>query len=210
MLLPGHPGKRLPDGLSYADYAHRGAYPLIATAILAGGFVLVATRRGGPGEHSPLLRTLVYLWVAQNIWLVISSLLRLDLYVEAYGLTEMRIAAAVWMALVAVGLALIVGKIATGRSNRWLVMTNLAALMLTLWGVAFIDVPALISRFNVEHSREVAGTGPAIDIYYLAGQGPGAIPALDQFLRTAKFATPETRANAVQMRNTLADRLRQR
>ena len=27
-------GVRLPDGLSYADYAHRGAYPLIATALL--------------------------------------------------------------------------------------------------------------------------------------------------------------------------------
>ncbi|MBN9304004.1 MAG: hypothetical protein BGO82_16645 [Devosia sp. 67-54] len=203
-------GVRLPDGLSYADYAHRGAYPLIATAILAGAFVLLAMRRGGPGEKSPLIRTLVYLWVAQNVWLVVSSLLRLDLYVEAYGLTEMRIAAGVWMGLVAVGLVLIVGKIAAGRSNRWLVMANLAVLMLALWGVAFIDVPALIARFNVEHSREVAGSGPAVDTYYLAGQGAGAIPAFDQFLRTAKFAAPETLASAAKMRTMLADRLRQR
>ena len=26
-------GMRLPEGLSYADYAHRGAYPLIVTAL---------------------------------------------------------------------------------------------------------------------------------------------------------------------------------
>jgi hypothetical protein len=30
-------GVALPDGLTYAEYAHRGAYPLIATALLAAG-----------------------------------------------------------------------------------------------------------------------------------------------------------------------------
>ena len=144
-------GVRLPDGLTYADYAHRGAYPLIATAILAGAFVLVAMRKNGPGEKSELIRTLVFAWIAQNVWLVVSSILRLKLYVEAYGLTEMRIAAGVWMALVAVGLLLIVAKIVGDRTNRWLVMANLTALMLTLWGVSFLNFPAVIARFNVEH-----------------------------------------------------------
>ena len=37
-------GKSLPSGLTYADYAHRGAYPLIAVALLAGAFVLIALR----------------------------------------------------------------------------------------------------------------------------------------------------------------------
>ena len=80
-------GVRLPDGLTYADYAHRGAYPLIATAILAGAFVLAAMRRNGPSETSRLIRTLVYVWIAQIDWWVISSILRLDLYVVTYGLT---------------------------------------------------------------------------------------------------------------------------
>ena len=39
-------GVALPDGMSYASYAHRGAYPLIVTALLAAGFVLVAMRPG--------------------------------------------------------------------------------------------------------------------------------------------------------------------
>jgi hypothetical protein len=37
----------LPADLTYAGYAHRGAYPLIVTALLAAAFVLVAMR---PGE----------------------------------------------------------------------------------------------------------------------------------------------------------------
>src|SRR5262249_3851015 len=39
-------GAALPDGLTYASYAHRGAYPLVVTALLAAIFVLVAMRPG--------------------------------------------------------------------------------------------------------------------------------------------------------------------
>jgi Domain of unknown function (DUF4173) len=42
----------LPADISYASYAHRGAYPLIVTALLAAGFVLAAMRPGGPAEQS--------------------------------------------------------------------------------------------------------------------------------------------------------------
>ena len=41
----------LPADITYAAYAHRGAYPLILTALLAAGFVLVAMRPGGPAEQ---------------------------------------------------------------------------------------------------------------------------------------------------------------
>ncbi|TIX36969.1 MAG: DUF4173 domain-containing protein, partial [Mesorhizobium sp.] len=100
-------GIALPDGLTYAAYAHRGAYPLIVTALLAAGFVLAALRPGSATSGDPLIRRLVYVWVAQNIVLVISSILRLDLYVGIYALTYWRVAAFVWMGLVAAGLVLI-------------------------------------------------------------------------------------------------------
>ena len=35
-------GAALPEGLSYASYAHRGAYPLVVTALLAGVFAITA------------------------------------------------------------------------------------------------------------------------------------------------------------------------
>ena len=98
-------GVALPDGLTYADYAHRGAYPLIATALLAALFVLLALRPGSATSRGRADPGLVYVWVGQNILLVISSILRLDLYVGIYALTYWRVAAFVWMGLVAVGLA---------------------------------------------------------------------------------------------------------
>jgi hypothetical protein len=46
----------LPDGLTYADYAHRGAYPLIVTALLAGWFAIVATKPGTEAAGSAFTR----------------------------------------------------------------------------------------------------------------------------------------------------------
>ena len=81
-------------------------------------------RPGSNAERSPLMRALVFLWVGQNVLLVVSSILRLDLYVETYLLTYWRVAAFIWMLIVAVGLILIVVRIVTYRSNAWLISAN--------------------------------------------------------------------------------------
>jgi hypothetical protein len=175
-------GVALPDGMSHAEYAHRGAYPLIATALLAAGFVLVAMRPGGPAENSRLIRPLVLIWIAQNILLVISSIFRLDLYIAAYSLTYWRLAAFVWMGLVAVGLLLILVQIVLQKPNSWLVCANAISLSIVLYGCCFVNAPRLISFYNLEHSRENGGTGPTIDFYYLDSLGPEAIPALEIYV----------------------------
>jgi len=170
----------LPADISYAAYAHRGAYPLILTALLAAGFVLVAMRPGGPAEQSKIIRPLVYLWVAQNVLLVASSILRLDLYVQIYLLTWWRIAALIWMLLVAFGLLLIVARIRLNRSNEWLIRANLVTLTATLYVCSLVNFTAIIADYNVDHSREVSGKGFTVDINYLFQLGPQALPAINR------------------------------
>lgn len=174
-------GVALPAGMSYATYAHRGAYPLIVTALLAAGFVLAALRPGSETSGDPLIRRLVYAWVAQNILLVISSILRLDLYIGVYALTYWRIAAFVWMGLVAAGLALIIARIALRKSNEWLFSANLATLSATLYACCFVNFAATIANFNVDHSLEMSGSGTPLDAQYLRSFGAVAMPALDRF-----------------------------
>jgi Domain of unknown function (DUF4173) len=173
-------GVALPGGMSYATYAHRGAYPLIVTALLAGAFVLAAMQPGSTTERSRLIRALVFLWIGQTVLLVLSSILRLDLYVDTYSLTEWRCAAFIWMLLVAVGLVLIVARIALDRPNAWLIWKNAAALALTLYVCSFVDFSGVIADFNVAHSQEMSGTGQPVDVNYLCGLGPAAIPAIDK------------------------------
>lgn len=198
-------GVALPDGMSHAEYAHRGAYPLIVTALLAAVFVLVAMRRNGPAVGSALIRGLVYAWIAQNILLCISSILRLEQYVEAYSLSELRIAAGIWMALVAAGLGLILLRILFRRSNEWLVAMNLATLALTLYVCAFLDFSALIAEFNVRHSAELTGTGASLDICYVEALGPSTIPALDLYIAAPKGRLNEANScDPEQVRGQLA------
>jgi hypothetical protein len=173
-------GAALPDGMSYASYAHRGAYPLIATALLAAGFVLLAMRPGGPAESSRLIRPLVLVFIAQNILLVISSIFRLDLYIAVYSLTYLRLAAFIWMGLVTAGLALILIQILLRRSNAWLLTANAAALAVVLYGCCFINMPWLVAHYNVEHSREVSGEGQNLDLRYVRCLGPQSLPALER------------------------------
>ncbi len=171
---------KLPAEFTYADYAHRGAYPLIATALLAAGFVLTAMRPGGPAEKSPVIRPLVYIWVAQNVMMVASCILRLHLYVETYLLTTMRIAAFVWMLLVVAGLVLIMARIILEQSNGWLIRMNLISLTATLYVCALVNFPAIIADYNVTHSKEASGKGVNLDTNYLYELGPQVLPALNR------------------------------
>ena len=176
-------GRALPDGVTYAEYAQRGAYLLVITALLAGAFALLAFRQSA---SRPRERRLVYLWLAQNVLLIVSSAWRLWLYVGAYSLTRWRVAAAVWMLLVALGLVWIAVRIAANRSNRWLINVNALTLCLVLFLCALTGVDPHIARFNVRHSEEVLGVGhPACDIGYLRTLGWESIPAL-QWLITAQ------------------------
>jgi len=196
-------GLTLPRGMSYADYAHQSAYPLAFTALLAAGFSLLALRPGGPSERSRWIAPLVLGFAAQNALLVCSAMFRLKLYVAAYGLTELRIAALIWMVLVAAGLGLIMVRIARGKSNSWLMEMNARALALALFVAATLNVPWIIGRYNLAHCKEMGGEGPHFDWSYLADLGPQALPALDAFL---PLAPAETRSALLALRANLADR----
>ena len=115
----------LPYNMSYSRYSHRGAYPLVVTALLAGCFALAARPFLDEGR---LLKPLMIVWLGLNALLTVASMYRLGLYVEVYGLTYLRVRAGIWMVLVAAWLGLIAWQILKGRANGWLALIN------TLWG----------------------------------------------------------------------------
>ena len=183
-------GAPLPAGVTLADYAHRGAYTLIATALLAGAFVLVAFTPGSPAARSVTIRRLVVLWVAQNVLLVASSMLRLLDYIGAYSLTELRIAALAWMVLVAVGLVLIAVRLIGERTAAWLINANaaVAAIVLILAGV--VDLGAVAASWNVRHAKH----GDDLDLCYLHRLGSSALLPLIELERRAGGPVLQDRA----------------
>jgi hypothetical protein len=168
----------LPEGMTLAEYAHRGAYPLIATALLAGLFVLVVLKPGSETARRPLIRWLVVLWIAQNLFLVASTALRTLDYVEAYSLTRMRIAALIWMGLVAVGLVLICWRLLRNKSGAWLINANALATLAVLAAVTIVDLGAVAAAWNVRHAEETGGRGPELDLCYLGSLGSSSLVSL--------------------------------
>ena len=135
-----------PPGMTLATYAHRGEYPLLATALLAGAIALAA--RPWLGEH-PSLKPLLLLWLAQNVLLTLSALYRLDPYVQSFGLTYLRVHAAIWMGLAAAGPALTLARIAAQKSDRWLLVRSMALGLGTLYLCAFVNFAAVIAQVNL-------------------------------------------------------------
>ena len=190
-------GAPLPQGVSLADYAHRGAYPLIATALLAGVFVLVASQPGSPGSQSATVRRLLVVWIAQNLLLVASSVLRTLDYIGAYSLTRLRIAALVWMALVAVGLVLIAWRMLTMRSAQWLKNANAVAAGVVLTLSSVVNFGAVTAAWNVRHARSATD----LDLCYLVDLGPASLLPMIELERRAQG--PRLRDQATFLRSRL-------
>ncbi|MBK6802651.1 MAG: DUF4173 domain-containing protein [Novosphingobium sp.] len=190
----------LPEGMTLAEYAHRGAYPLILTALLAALFVLVTLRPGSATAANPLIRRLVALWIGQNVVLVASSALRTLDYVDAYSLTRLRIAALLWMGLVAVGLLLILWRMLKGKSASWLINANLASAGLLLSAVCLVDLGAVAAQWNTRNAREIDGDGAALDLCYLHELGGSALLPLARLERQAAPGEFRTRVSRVRMR----------
>jgi len=175
-----HPKRKEP---SLGSPGNDVAYPLVATALLAGGFA-IGTRRLIMQDR--LMRGLVYAWLLQNLFLVLSAAFRLNLYVETYALTYLRVAAFIWMLLVFIGLLLVAAQIARNKSNIWLVSQNLTALMLVLYMSSFANFAPMIARYNLLHPL----SSGRVDAEYICRLGPQALPVI--LTQGAGFCPPHT------------------
>jgi hypothetical protein len=200
--------QQLPAGFTHAAYVHRGAYTLMATAMLAGALVVVGLRPGAPAERSSAVRGLVYGFTLQNAFLVASSAQRTMDYIESYGLTEWRLAGLIWMALVAGGLLLIVLRIALSRSSRWLADRGVAFVFAVLTVCSFIDLAHLVADWNVARATRMAQApvaGVPLDVDYLRSLGHSALPALIRWSQTKAGSQTASLAYIVpDLRTTLA------
>lgn len=198
-------GGQLPDGVTLAQYAHQGAYPLIATAILAGLFVLITLRPGSQTASDKLIRIMVILWIGQNLILVASSMLRTLDYIAIYSLTVLRISALLWMLLVAIGLFLILWRMLKGRSASWLINCNMLATACLLAICSFVDLGAIAASWNVSHPAQVGDKRVRTDLCYLQGLGSSSLLSLIAWEQRNR--SPETKARVSSVRYQIMQQL---
>ena len=193
--------------MTYKEYAHRGAYTLIATALLAGLFTLVAFRHNGRARHSKACRWMVYAWIVQNIMLLVSTVTRVWIYAVTGELTRLRTATMIWCLLVALGFLWIILRIRQARSNAWLWRKNALTAFAVLFVCAFINFDGLIADYNVRHCAEAGGRGQGLDIAYLRHLGTTSLPAVQYAQQHNDRYTREARAEIDVLAATLKRRL---
>ena len=181
-------------GMKYSDYARRGYFELVAAAALAGG-ILVGI------EYQVARRTRTYVALALGlvgltIVVLASAALRLELYQDAYGWTELRLYVAVSIAAMAVTLAALAAFLATDRT-RWLGHAMVVIGLVSLISLNLLAPAAFVAERNLARVIDPSLVPPdgeaSLDADYLEVLPDDAIPALVAALP----ALPEPEARRV-------------
>ncbi len=166
-------------GLPYAEYARRGFFELVAVAILAGG--LLATVQAIAVHRTPLLVAAGLALAGLSAVVLGSALLRLRIYQDAYGWTELRfyvLATIVWLAI---GIAITIALLARARM-RWLIHGLTIAAVAVLLVANVVGPSRLIAEQNVARLLDPAlvpvDGRRGLDVSYAASLADDAVPAL--------------------------------
>jgi hypothetical protein len=161
-------------GFSYADYARRGFFELVAVSVLTLGLILGLQWLVRPRtpRQTRLFNGLSTLMIGLVLVLLASALQRMLLYEEAYGYTHLRLYVHVFMLWLAATFLWLLGTLWV-RSWRFAIGAFVCALgFLATLNVVNPDVT--IARENLERYQVSA----RLDTAYLTGLSDDAVPLL--------------------------------
>jgi hypothetical protein len=166
---------RLPEAMSYAEYARKGFFELcgVATinlAIIACVYLLI--RRNGD-ERSRAPRILTGLMSAFTVLLIVTAMSKMFLYISAYGLTRLRVYTSWFMLLLLIAFALILlWHFRAANPAKPLILVCVVGFMALTWA----NTDGLIAKYNIE--RYESGRAAALDLRMLKTLSDAAAPYL--------------------------------
>ncbi|MBY0403439.1 MAG: DUF4173 domain-containing protein [Cyanobacteria bacterium] len=147
----------LPEGITYAEYAHQGAYPLLVCTLISGAFILAvftSERSKAPHPMHQITMVGVGVWIFQNILLVGSAAWRNYQYIEIYSMTHLRLFAMIWMGLIALGFCWLMLRFILNYNNRWWLQMNAMTVWWVFYGCCFCDFNGFIAQYNINQNFE--------------------------------------------------------
>ncbi len=166
----------LKDGLTYAEYARQGFWQLLFATLLTLVVIALALRwapREDRRDHT-LVRAVLGTLCVMTLIVVASALRRMQMYVDAYGLTRLRIsvtAMELWLGLVVV---LIMAAGVWGA--RWLPRAVMASAAGAVLVFGLVSPDGTVAEQNVQRYLETK----KFDVDYASGLSADAVPALDK------------------------------
>lgn len=175
------------DGFTYAEYARRGFFELVAVAIISLGLhylLSMFTKRPNPAQKR-FFSALGLLLLLQVGTMLVSAFQRLSLYEAAYGFTTLRTITHVFMIWLGVMLAAAALMEIFNQFKRLALVLFLVLFGFTLT-LNLLNVDGFIAQRNIAH----AAAGHPLDAAYLLWNlGEDGIPVLFEQAQSAQ--TPE-------------------
>jgi uncharacterized membrane protein YdcZ (DUF606 family) len=163
-------------GLTRAEYYRQGFFQLVVVAALVVLLVLVLDWWHRPREtrHFRLVLVLFEALIALTGVMVVSALVRLDLYVDSFGLSQLRVYTAALVLWIAVVLVLLGWLVLQGRREH-LAPGAIAAAFAVVLALNVVNPDALIARVNIDRHLD---RGVELDVGYLSTLSADAVGAI--------------------------------
>lgn len=176
----------LPEDYSYADYARQGFFELCGISVINFtlmfcAFTLVKKKEEATDIPGSVKGFGIFISLF-NLVLVGTAISKMILYIQNYGLSELRVLTTVFMVMMGIAfICLIVRLIAPKFPYMavWLILCTLIGI-----GVLYADVNTTIARYNTE--AYLSGNLDTVDVKTLKDLGSAAVPYLDRLYREAE------------------------
>ncbi len=169
-----------------AEMVHEGTYMLIFSILLSMA-ILIYYFRGNLNflGRNKLLKIAAMVWIAQNVILAISVILRCYYYIHEHGLGYKRIGVIVFLILTFIGLFTLYRKIVMQKSKFYLARVNSWSFYAMLIALAAVNWDLVIVQYNLQHPNlNVYGK---IDIGFIISRSDHALHLIDPNLDKIDF-----------------------
>lgn len=142
------------DGGYLRDMVREGTYMLIAAILISMGIALYYLNGNLVFmKNHRLFQTLITIWLAQNMLMIVSVVFRNTYYIQYFGLAYKRIFVYFFLAACIVGLVSIIYKSVKYKSATYLFALNSISVYLLCIGAACFNWDAIIARYNFNHYK---------------------------------------------------------
>lgn len=182
------------QGFTYAQYVHKGFFELVLVALISFALIFFAEKsieKNDKGHLTPF-KILTGIFIAQVMVIMASAFMRMSLYENAYGFTELRLYTHIFIGWLAVVSLLLFYKIQFSRKEHNFAFHVFVSLVVFLIGLNLLNPDAFIVRQNIDRH---AMTGK-LDIYYLVTLSNDALPEM-----SSVFELPDKSFSELLLRN---------
>ncbi len=189
------------EGYTYAEYARRGFFELVAVSLLALGLILGLHRLGRrrtPAQIRPL-NGLSSLMIGLVLVILASAFQRLLLYEAAFGYTQLRLYSHIFMVWLAITFVWLL--VTLWWQPGYFAIGAFAASLCFLITLNFVNPDAFIARQNLARYQ----TSGKLDAYYLTSLSDDAIPVLASSLGQLRQSERDVIMNNLSFRRSQLD-----